>query len=60
MALAHHETLLVENHLDFIQEESGTLLLMIAKDLRDAVEQITQIMGYFGSKKLTENIPLGV
>ncbi|PIG80474.1 hypothetical protein AARAC_001645 [Aspergillus arachidicola] len=60
MVLGHYETLLVESHLDMIQDRSASILLPVAKELKDAVFQITQKLGYFSSRKLTEHIPLSV
>lgn len=60
MALAHHETVLVESHLELIQDSSATILLGIAKDLKDSIFHITQTMTYFASENVTENIPLSV
>lgn len=60
MALAHHETFLVEHHLEFIQDRSAAILFGIAKELKDSIFHITQKMAYFASRNLTENIPLSV
>ncbi|OGM44542.1 hypothetical protein ABOM_006763 [Aspergillus bombycis] len=60
MVLGHYETLLVESHRDIIQDRSASILLPLAKDLKDAVHQITQKLGYFSSRNLTEHIPLSV
>ncbi|KAB8271092.1 Hydantoinase B/oxoprolinase-domain-containing protein [Aspergillus minisclerotigenes] len=60
MVLGNYETLLVESHLDMIQDRSASILLPVAKELKDAVFQITQKLGYFSSRNLTEHIPLSV
>ncbi|KAF9884563.1 hypothetical protein FE257_001508 [Aspergillus nanangensis] len=60
MALAHHETFLVEHNSAVIQDRSATILLTIAKELKDCVFHITQKMAYFASQNLAENIPLSV
>lgn len=60
MALAHHETLLLETHREILRDRSATMLLDIAKELQSSVSQMTQAMAYFASKDFTENIPLAV
>ncbi|RAQ48725.1 hypothetical protein AFGD_010801 [Aspergillus flavus] len=60
MVLGNYETLLVESHLDMIQDRSASILLPVAKELKDAVFQLTQKLGYFSSRNLTEHIPLSV
>ncbi|KAJ5833477.1 hypothetical protein N7474_001788 [Penicillium riverlandense] len=60
MALAHHETLLLETHRELLRDKSATMLLAIAKELQSSVSQMTQTMAYFASKDYTENIPLSV
>ncbi|KAJ5287120.1 hypothetical protein N7478_002806 [Penicillium angulare] len=60
VALAHYETFLVESHFDLIQDSSAAILLPIAKDLKSSVYHMTQIMKFFSSKNLTENIPISV
>ncbi|KAE8406675.1 hypothetical protein BDV37DRAFT_242384 [Aspergillus pseudonomiae] len=60
MVLGHYETLLVESHRDMIQDHSTSILLPLAKDLKESVYQITQKLGYFSARNLTEHIPLSV
>jgi hypothetical protein len=60
MALAHHETFLLETHRESLQGKSATMLLAIAKELQDSVSQMTKTMAYFASQDFTENIPLSV
>ncbi|GAB1201952.1 hypothetical protein APSETT445_000550 [Aspergillus pseudonomiae] len=60
MVLGHYETLLVESHRDMIQDRSASILLPLAKDLKESVYQITQKLGYFSARNLTEHIPLSV
>ncbi|KAG2413185.1 hypothetical protein HFD88_002374 [Aspergillus terreus] len=60
IALSHHETFLVEQHLELIQDRSSTMLLGIAKELKDSISNVTQKLSYFASVDLTENMPLSV
>lgn len=61
MALAHHETLLVETHPDLMRNRSSSAILVaIARDLKDSLFHITETMAYFSSNDLTESIPLSV
>ncbi|KAH8699278.1 hypothetical protein BGW36DRAFT_426947 [Talaromyces proteolyticus] len=60
ITLAHYETLLVENHLSLLKDESATMLMTIAADLSSANHQIVQTMEYFASENLLESIPLSV
>ncbi|PKY05798.1 hypothetical protein P168DRAFT_221156, partial [Aspergillus campestris IBT 28561] len=60
MALSHHQTLLVEEHVEMIQERSATILLGIAKDLQSSMSHLTQTMAFFASRHLPESIPLSV
>ncbi|KAJ5087919.1 hypothetical protein N7456_011535 [Penicillium angulare] len=60
IALAHYETFIVESHFDLLQDSSAAILLPIAKDLKSSVHHMTQIMKFFSSKNLTENIPMSV
>lgn len=60
MALAHHETFLVEEHAELMQGKSSTMLLGIAKELKDSISQVTRTMAHFSSKDNTGNVPLGL
>ena len=60
VALSHHETLLVEEHIDMIQDRSATILLGIAKDLQSSMSHLTQTMAFFASRHLPGSIPLSV